>query len=304
MNLRHFSYLAAAIELGSLSRAAAQLGVSQPAMSKGIAALESQLEVTLLKRSNRGVTATAAGLKAARQGMGIVAQTREIADAIDQPARRANANSVRVGCGPSEATRLLPMALAALHSRHPAMKVTVLYGLNEDLMPLVKRGDVDFALSSVPRTASDPALQHDLLHQDSAAIVASPNHPAARLAQVQARTLQQYPWVLARRHELERRALDDLFFSAGIKPPDATIETTSAVLMKAAVMQGDYLSFLPRELIHWEEKAGLLVCITVDSPLWQRQVGITRRIKSRTRRAARLLSEELARCAIELASSG
>src|SRR5690606_22745159 len=202
--------------------------------------------------------------------------------------RRAGSVRMVMGCGPSEATRLLPETLAIFSRRHPEIRVTVLYGLNETLMPMVKRGEIEFALSSIPRTASDPDLTHRILHSDEAAVIARPDHPLAGRRSVAPADLLGQRWVLARRRELERRALDDLFLDAGLKPVEAEIETTSAVLLKTLVMQcRDFLSFIPREMIHWEERAGLLAVLPVAGARWERMVGITLRRRGTLTSAAK-----------------
>lgn len=292
LNTRQLYYLEQAVQHGSLNRAAGALGISQPALSKAIATLEQQLGVDLLRRSRRGVEPTGAGRRVLNHGKDI----RELAEQLlVRPASRQRPADgiVRVGCGPSEATRLLPMALASLGDTPTIKDVTVLYGLNEDLMPMVKRGDIDFALSSVPRNATDPDLLHEVLLHDSAGVIASANHPLATGNRIEPAMLLEYPWVLARRRELERRALDDLFLRANIKPPDAAVETTSATLMKSLLMVANHLSFLPREMIHWELQAGQLVHLTVHTEGWERQVGITRRRQSRLRRASQVLIERI-----------
>ena len=76
---------------------------------------------------------------------------------------------------------------------------------------------------------------------------------------------------------MERRALDDLFLESGLKPPEAEIETTSTALMVAMVMGSDHLSFLPQELVYWEQDGGRLVALPVSGVGWQRGFGITRR---------------------------
>src|SRR5690606_20721926 len=208
--------------------------------------------------------------------------------------RRAGSVRMVMGCGPSEATRLLPETLAIFSRRHPEVRVTVLYGLNETLMPMVKRGEIEFALSSIPRTASDPDLGHRILHSDEAAVIAPPDHPLAGRRTVTPSELLGQRWVLARRRELERRALDELFLDAGLKPVEAEIETTSAVLLKTLVLQGEFLSFLPREMIHWEEQAGLLAVLPVNAPRWERMVGITSRRRGTLTSAAKALVAALA----------
>ena len=300
MNLRHLTYLQAVVAHGSLNKAAGVLGISQPALSKAVASLEAQLGTPLFRRSSSGVSPTAAGLASARWAQSMTDEVHRFRNDVDLPARRPPANTVMVGCGPSEATRLLPTAVAALMSTAPAIRVTVLYGLNEDLMPMVKRGAIDFALSSVPRTATDPQLLHRGLFRDRAAVVCSSRHPLAGARAVTPAMLLDYPWVLARRRELERRALDDLFLRAGLRPPEAAVETTSADMMKSLLMHGDHLSFLPREMIHWEQQTGQLLCIDVGTDDWERQVGITMRRRSRPRRAAQLLLSHISAVAARL----
>ena len=288
MEYKHIVHLATAARCGSLTAAARDLGLSQPALSKSIRSFERSLGVRLLERGRFGVRATAYGDAVIARGSVIEAEIRGVSEEI-AALRRAGNVRVSMGCGPSEATRLLPEALARLRRHHPELRVTVLYGLNETLMPMVKKGEIEFALSSVPRTASDPDLKHRILHSDSAAVIARPDHPLAKQARVTPADLLGQHWILARRRELERKALDDLFLEAGFKPVEAEIETTSAVLLKTVVMQGDYLSFLPRELIHWEERAGLLTVLPVNAPPWERLVGITSRRRGTLTSAARAL---------------
>ena len=123
-------------------------------------------------------------------------------------------------------------------------------------------------------------------------------HPLAeQRAPVEASQLLQYQWVLARQQELERRALDDLFVSARLPLPQATIETTSAILMKSLVMQSDFLTFLPREMIFWEERSGQLRALKLIAPSWRRVVGVTTRARAAANPAARAMIEELKRVA-------
>jgi DNA-binding transcriptional LysR family regulator len=185
--------------------------------------------------------------------------------------------TLRIGCGPSEASRLLPQALVLLRQTQPQLRVFVEYGLNEKLMPMVRLGEIDCALSSVPRTAAHPDLRHEPLHTDQAVIVARVDHPLATRRNPGAAELASYPWVLARRWELERKALDDLFAQAGVEPIQAVVETTSAVLMKTLLMNSDFLTFVPREMVHWEERAGLLKPLKGFRSAWERQVGLTLR---------------------------
>ncbi len=293
LNIRHLTYLDAAVRHGSLNKAASRLGVSQPALSKAIKSLEAQLGTVLILRTSQGVSPTPAGKAALRRGQLLLEQHHSFFVEAGARTLRRNTRTVRVGCGPSEATRLLPMAIASLKHSGLSIDITVLYGLNEDLMPMVKRGDVDFALSSVPRNLVDPDLDHRVLLMDRAAVVASTRHPLADGRPIEVAMLLDYPWVLARRRELERRALDELFLRAGLRPPEAMVETTSADLMKSLLLHGEHLSFLPCELIYWEQQAGQLTCLDVTPVDWERQIGITFARHGRKKRAVEMLVRQI-----------
>jgi DNA-binding transcriptional LysR family regulator len=70
--------------------------------------------------------------------------------------------------------------------------------------------------------------------------------------------------------------------------------------MQTVVMQSDFLTFLPRELIHWQERSGQLAALNVTAPSWRRLVGITLRARAALNPAVEAMIEELRRAAKEL----
>jgi DNA-binding transcriptional LysR family regulator len=289
LDVTRLRQLAVIVRHRSFSKAAEAIGISQPALSKNIRTLERALGVRLLERGRFGALPTEFGLALARHADAIDAELGSARAEIES-LRVAHTGHVRIGCGPSEATRLLPVALNRLRSEAPGIRVTALYGLNEALMPMVKHGEVDFGLSSIPARCQDPDLQQIRVHEDRAAVIVRHGHPlVARREALTAEHLQDQNWVLPRSHELERRALDDVFVAAGFAPPVVAVETTSAVLMKTLVMQSDFLTFLPRELVYWEERTGLLAPLNVAAPSWRRFVGVTVRARAGINPAAQAL---------------
>jgi DNA-binding transcriptional LysR family regulator len=276
MDYRKVQLFLAAVRFGNLTEAASAMGISQPALSKSIKSLERTLGVRLLDRGRFGVAPTPAGETLLQRGQLIEAVMRSALGEIEA-LKGARGGHVMVGCGPTEANRLLPQALLLLAKTHPDLRVTALYGLNEALMPWVKLGEVDFALSSVPARAADAALSHETLFTETGVVVARTGHPLSGRRAIAAAQLQDYPWILPRHRELERLAFDDFFTRHGLEPPQARVETTSTVLMKAMVMQSDCLTFIPRELIYWEVQSGQLQPLHVSGTDWTRMVGITRR---------------------------
>jgi DNA-binding transcriptional LysR family regulator len=294
--------LALIVRHRSFSKAAESMGISQPALSKNIRNLERSLGVQLLERGRFGAMPTAFGLALVRHADSIDAELRSASQEIEA-LRVARSGHTCIGCGPSEATRLLPTALGRLRASAPGIRVTILYGLNAALMPMVKHGEVDFALSSIPASCPDPDLKQLHLHEDRAAVIARRGHPLlARREPLTAADLLDQHWILATKLELERLALDQVFAEAGLAPPQDALETTSAVLMKTLVMQSDYLTFLPRELVYWEERAGFLAPLSLLGPAWRRHVGVTMRARAGLNPAAQVLIKTLQEVGKEFAS--
>ena len=293
MDLLKLRQLAAVVRYRSFLKAADALGISQPALSKNIRSLEKAVGVALLERGRFGALPTPYGLALVRHADAIEAEVCAAQNDITA-LKTARKGHLRVGCGPSEATRLLPTALLRLGLKYPGIKVTVLYGLTEALVAMVKHGEVDFALSSIPNFSTDPDVQHLRVHEDSGAVVVRFGHPlGTRTKPLQVSDLEGQRWILASRRELERRALDDLFTQADKQPPEPEIETTSAVLMKTVVMQSDFVSFLPRELIFWEESCKQIRPLDISATSWRRIVGVTVRARASSSAAVDALIAEL-----------
>ena len=293
LDVSRLRQLAQVVRDRSFSKAADSMGISQPALSKSIRSLERALGVKLLERGRFGATPTTFGLALVRHADAIDAELRSAVQEVDA-LRTARIGHICIGCGPSEATRLLPVALNRLRTLAPGIRVTVLYGLNEALLPMVEHGEVDFAISSIPAHSTDPDIRYVRLHEDRAAVVARSGHRLLESKKpLTAKHLVGQQWILARQSELERRALDDIFVAAGLEPPQVTLETTSAVLMKTFVIQSDFLTFLPRELIYWEQHAGLLSDLKLEATSWRRIVGLTLRSRGGISPAAQALIEVL-----------
>lgn len=295
--LRHFN---AIVQHRNLRKAALALGLSQPALSQSVRRLEAELDVRLLERGRFGAVPTPIGEAFAAHAELILSDFARARDEVDA-LRGARAGSIVIGTGPSEATRLLPLALARLRARSPDVHVDVRHGLNEHLMPAVRRGEIEFALSSIPRFRQDDDLRHEVIWHDRAAVIVRAGHPLTRRRKLKLADLLRYPWIQARRQEYERRAVDELFQAAGLPAPRMAIETTSITLIKAMVAETDYVTFAPHQCIHYEERGGVLTALSIGSAFWRRTVGITYRHNARLTPAGLALIAEIKAAGAQLA---
>lgn len=160
--------------LGSLSAAALELGYTQSAISRQVAALEREVGVALVERRPRGVVPTAAGETFGRQAQAVVTAADRAVRAAQEAAR--GRHLLAVGATPSAAAGLVP---AALRGTDAAWSLTV--ALTGELEEQVATGALDLAVvtDAPPGLAADRRLERHRLGDDVMRVVVAADHPAA-----------------------------------------------------------------------------------------------------------------------------
>jgi LysR family nitrogen assimilation transcriptional regulator len=218
MNLKQLEYFVRVAELGSFSKAARVLGVAQPALSRQVRLLETDLRETLLLRNGRGVSLTEGGKRLFEHSVGIlqlVAHAREdIGANRDQPTGR-----IVVGLPPSIARQVTLPLIEAFRSRLPRARLAVVEGLSAHIAEWTASGRVDVGLLYNPEPQSaletTPLLEEPLMLVDAAARRTS--RSAASPGSVPLRELARYPLVLPERAHTFRRLVETQAAHAGIK---------------------------------------------------------------------------------------
>lgn len=301
MELRQLRYFLEIYRRSSFGQAADALGLSQPALSKSIRNLEQELRVELLERLPSGVAPTPYGE--------IVA---EYAALVENELRRARAEIeamsgstrglVSVGAGTTNLRFLMPAAAAAFRARFPEVRLRLTSGLKDELVAMLRRGDLDLAVVG----ALDPATHADLVYEplltDRLAVVAWRGHPLAGQARLGWADLAPHPWIFPSQSEAERRQLNGFFQAAGLQPPVAAIETDSAVLMADLIMGSACLSYLPRRMLLNDRVYAELVELQVAQDWPAVGLGVAYRRVSVRLPPARNFIAEVKRVAAELAA--
>jgi LysR family nitrogen assimilation transcriptional regulator len=158
MELRQLRYFIRIVELGSLSRAATDLFIAQPALSQQLASLESELDIRLLARSSRGVSPTQAGLTFYRHAQAVLRQMdrlkADVHNTSDGPS-----GTVSIGMPPSVANVLAVPLVRAVRQRFPRVNLRIREALTGQLEELVATGRIEMSLLfdrglALPDTAS------------------------------------------------------------------------------------------------------------------------------------------------------
>ena len=287
-SIRHFLAVA---QHRSFVRAAAETHLTQPALSKSIGALEARLGVKLFVRSGRGATLTPTGEILLKHAKLIEAETKHTLEAIAD-ARRGWFSQIVFGCAPTITQTLIPLATFRVLQRLPGVKLQICSGLNDELIAGLRRGDLDVVFGALPTPPTDEFVT-EVLYVDPVTVVTRGDHPLARKQEVELKDLLLYPWVLFGPTASGRDRFNAPFIEAGLAAPTVQVESNSAAFNKVLVMNGDYLSYLPYELIEAEMQEGSIAALDVKRITWHREVGVTFRRRGSMSQAAATLVEEV-----------
>lgn len=271
MDLRQLRYFTQVLESGSFSRAAEQLHVAQPALSQHVRHMEEELGVELLYRSAKGVTATEAGERLARQAKHILAEFAEIPDKVRGAAVNPR-GEVRFGMPGTVSEILAAPLIEAAKARFPDVRIRIVEAMSGYILDWLKRGDVDLA---VIYSVSDPrglAAHHTL--SEEIALFASrsfedgtePAGDMARLTEAAA-----LPLVIPGREHGLRELIEDAAGSVGASIEPA-IEIDSYSQIKKLVQRGLGYGILPRMAVNREAEMGVFRVWGFEKPEITRKV--------------------------------
>ena len=207
------AFLAVA-DTGSFSLAASRLHLTQPAVSKRLAALEQKLGTRLFDRIGRSVTLTEAGRRLMPRARGIL---HEIAEASRELRDQGGRISGRLALGTSHHIGLhrLPPLLEEFAHRHPGVRLEIEFLDSEKAHDAVQQGTLELAVITLAPQGSAPRLHSRLIWDDPLSVMVSRSHALANRAVVDAATLATFPAVLPGTGTYTGQILQALFAREG-----------------------------------------------------------------------------------------
>lgn len=255
--------------LGSLGRAAKELGITQPAASSRVRTMERQLGVALLDRSPRGSTLTDAGALVTDWARRIV-EAAEAFDAGAQALRDRRDSRLRVAASMTIAEYLLPGWLIALRAERPGTAVSLLAGNSGQVARRLLLGEAD--LGFVEGLTTPEGLDGTVVAHDRLVVVVAPVHPwARRRTLLTPRELAETPLILRERGSGTRQVLDAaLAGHGGLAQPLLELSSTTAV--KSAAESGAGPCVLSELALGEELSARRLVPVPLTGVRLRRQL--------------------------------
>ena len=214
INLKHLQSFVRVAELGSFSKAARVLDIAQPALSRQVRQLETDLRETLLLRNGRGVSLTDAGRRLFDHGVQILQQVEQ-ARADLGAERGAAVGHVTIGMPPSIGRRLTLPLIEGFREQLPRARLTIVEGLSANIAEWIGSGRADLGLLYNPD--AQPELELTPLLRERLCLVEPGRGQRASPKPLPLRELGSYPLILPERHQSIRRLLQTQATLAGVK---------------------------------------------------------------------------------------
>lgn len=234
----------------SFSQAAVQLHLTQPAVSKRIAALEAELKTRLFDRVGKKVSLTEAGHALLPRAQHIL---DEMADS-----RRALANlsgkisgSLSIGTSHHIGLHRLPQVLRAFHTAYSDVELDLRFMDSEAACAAVSKGELELGIVTLPLTPVNNLVMTPIWDDPLGVIVAA-HHPLAKSRRVRPEALAQYPAILPGQGTYTREILEQAFAPLGIRVP-ARMSTNYLETIKMLVTIGLGWSVLPLVMVRGKE---------------------------------------------------
>src|ERR1043166_6422657 len=262
LKLRDIQMLQVLAEAGSMAAGAAQLALSQPAISKAMSEMERSLGAQLLDRTSRGVELTKSGRVWLERGRVILDEARQgmiDLEHLSDPTR----GEVKIGTTEPPAA-IVSQIINALSRRHPRITFEISVGDSASLGRQLRERKLDVLIAFWIPTKDNDDLKADILYKAAFAVMADHRHALVRRKGLSLSDLIGEHWTLAPRDSFQGHLVEDFFRRRKLKVPQAAVTTSSAYMSLNLLATGRFLSVLPVTMLRHPSNRGWLRALSVE----------------------------------------
>lgn len=296
MKLKQLDTFLLVADMKSLSRAAIASDMAQSLVSRQIAALEGEWGRRLFDRTGRGMVLSEFGRRIYPDVKRVVEQVRQL-DAVAGEAAGVLTGTVHVGVLPSLSRQLLPMLLADVRERAPALRLHVMEGFSGTLDEQLASGRLDMIV--VNRYGTSALRGEDVLGKVETFLIGKTGRPELAAKTVPFRALGGLPLVLPAVPNGLRATLDVLSRRHNVTL-DIVMEVDTATAMKDVAASGNAFTLLPITAVMQEIESGLLGACRVVSPGIRRTIALRLTRQRPLSEGARLVASRVRMLALGL----
>jgi DNA-binding transcriptional LysR family regulator len=280
VKLRDLHVLMAVVEAGNMSKAAALLNTTQPAISRSIAELERTVGVRLLDRNSQGVEVTEYGRVLLDGGAAAFDDIRQAVKNIEFLADPP-AGEIRIGCHHFLAGGFVSAVIQRLSRQYPRIVFHLITAYPDSLHRELSERNVDLLVAARWAPLNDDRLEFESLFDDRYPIVASAQSPWARRRKIELAELVNEPWVMPPPHSVVASLALEAFRASGVNYPRTIVVAESPQARINLPATGSFLTMLSASALRFPTKRRELKALPVQLPLAPVPNGIVT-LKNRT----------------------
>lgn len=192
LTLTKFEIFNTIVEVGSLTKTAEKLNMTQSGVSYAVSTLEAELGFILLKRDRSGISLTSNGERILKH-VQIILHQEELMRQEAAAIRGVNTGTVRLGTLSSVSMQWLPGILSQFHKTHPLIEIKTYQGCYDEMNDWISNGTVDFGFLSLPTSKSFEVIP---LKKDKLVVLLPPEHPLRHQKVISFDQLENQPFIM------------------------------------------------------------------------------------------------------------
>jgi LysR family transcriptional regulator, transcriptional activator of the cysJI operon len=285
MDTRQLAVFCEVVDRRSFSLAAERLGVTQPAVSLQVRALEKRLGQRLLDRSGRRVEPTEAGLRLYRGASRLLALEEQLLSDVAGDGEGTLAGELKLGASTGPAAIVVPLLLCEFQRRNPGVHVSLVVGDTQRIVDEV--GERRLELGIVGAARRHRGVRFEPFLRDEIVLACPPGHPfAGRTVSID--DLRSEPLIVMQDGAGVRQIIEDELRAAGVRlrDLDVRLELGLQESVRSAVQAGYGVTFISRRAVESELAAGTLAEARVEGLDATREIALARAAGRTPSRAA------------------
>lgn len=269
--------LAAVLDTGSVSEGAALLGLTQPAVSRSLSALEARAGAPLFVKGRRPLQATALGHQLAAQGRIIITASRQASNAV-QGFVKGTRGLVRIGGVPFFSDAIISRMVAKFQTLEPEITIHQSYMNLPEVAAALGGEQIDLGIVAIGEASSGPGFEFTEILPGRNIVACRPGHPLMNTPKVLVESLIEFPWVAPLPGSPLMSDLQMILMSIGIS--ELSIRYAGGSLMSVVnyLAGTDALAVLPYSVVFALRGENRVTALDYDIPQPNRALGIMRRI--------------------------
>lgn len=273
VNLELYKVFYTVARCGSLTKAAEELYISQPAVSQAIKQLEGQLGTPLFNRLHKGMELSAQGGALVYADVETALKLLEGVETRLADLKENATGTLRIGASETIFQYVLSEKIVEYHKRYPNVKIELISDVSPKIIELIKSNGCDVGFLNLPILPDDDVSIQDSIMLLNDIFIAGEAFSELRGKTLSVWELQRYPLLLMEAHTVARSALDHYSKSHGVTLSPA-VEVDSWGFMKRLVVDGMGIGCIPREYAMNKLGDGSLFELKLDPPIPARSVGL------------------------------